>query len=137
MTTPILRYLFTSEEVSMIPASDQPKIVVVQPILNFTVPFLPTQISFSVVCAISNLETSSEYNNELHFLSPSGEVIQIQGWQVKNEYDPDGVIDSAMLAGNVKNLIVNEAGPIRIVLYCDGNKIGEQTLEVIIQKQVS
>lgn len=135
MSGPLCRFVIVAEDMSLVPAGAESKLIIVQPVVNFLVPFVPTQISLSVVASVSELQPGQAYSCAIRINSPEGETITEQSWQIQEVQLPNTTVKpSANMAGNIKNMIVESEGEYRITLHHGDKVIGEQTFNVIRQE---
>lgn len=134
---PMLRSLMMYEDTNVIAAGNSHKLILVQPILNFIVPFIPTQLSFSVHTAITHFSPGDHDKAGLIFMSPSGVEIYREEFPLKNEnseLNSYKLPPSALLSLNIKNMAVYEEGTYHYFITFNGEKIGDQFFDVIRQE---
>lgn len=131
---PIVKSMFICEESVLMPSDKGSKLVLVSPIINFIVPFLPTQLSFSLFSAVSHF-SSHEEKCEIQILDPDGELLHSQEWLIIDDANrPNNLPPSSMFSSNIKNLIVRNEGSYRLNLMYEGVKIGEYVFDIIMER---
>ena len=123
----ICRSIAAYEEVSIMPQQNgEPRMILQQQIINFLVPFLPTQLSFSVVAAVSHFSLEKNEEVEIIIFDPNGNVIQkmpwileTQGALLSNAFPPTSVFIAQM-----RNLPTYFEGSYNIEIHHNGKKIG-------------
>jgi hypothetical protein len=126
------------ENVNLMPGQGDTKLMLVQPVLNFLVPFVPTQLSFVVLGAISHFDRAKKYLVEIKIVNTAlNEVANKISWEVIEQPDDENIPPSGMLVADIKNMIVKSEGKYNIELYVDGEKIGEQFFDIYKKKDVN
>ncbi|WP_141235849.1 hypothetical protein [Paenibacillus sp. 7541] len=105
---------------------NDPRLMLVQPVLNFTVPFVPTQLSFSIATAISHFDRGEKYHIALFVKnSKSEKYLTSTTWEV-HEMGPERDIPLAgVVITNIKNMLIENEGEYVIEIFADNQKIGE------------
>ncbi|WP_027416505.1 DUF6941 family protein [Aneurinibacillus terranovensis] len=128
---PKLRYLLPFESASVMPQPNgETKAVLVQPLMNFVAPFIPTQISYQLSIGISNLDENTQYKLRLETHDPEGNLIDTQEGPFQVAKVQDNVIPSIGIMMDFRNIIINQTGEYKFILYVNGEYLGEQTLEI-------
>jgi len=135
---PILRSFMVFEEANLVPTGTaEAKILLAQPILNFIVPFIPTQVSFSVLLMVSHLEINTKYDLEIIITNgTTGESINKLNIIIEEAQHANGVTPSGILMANVKNMILSSVGVYNLEAFIDGEKMGHCFFEVYKQEEV-
>ncbi|PYE47553.1 hypothetical protein HUB98_08960 [Paenibacillus barcinonensis] len=129
-----LRYLIICEEGQMINAGNDSKTVIVQPIINHKVPFVPTQITFSVMAGLTMPDDKHSVNLTFELFSPDNEMIYKNIETVSIPTTPKLQYPIIALGFGLKNVIVRSEGEYTMAMECDGVKIGEQKIRVMKQE---
>lgn len=132
------RFLNIFEDVSIVPSSEnEPKIVMSQPVIHFLVPFIPTQLSFSIVAGVSGFLPGWRYELEVVLINEiKNEEILSLPWVINQEDSSEGLPPAGVFATNVKNLIIDNEGRFRLNLINDGEILGSTYFEVYKKERV-
>lgn len=123
---PIVRSIMVVEDVDFVPAQADSKMIITQPILNFNVPFIPTQLSFSIVVSISDFDREASYNVELKLKDMDGTYLNSLSWEIKDMSEASEVPTGGIIVAGMKNLPIHKEGKYDIELFIDDEKIGEE-----------
>jgi hypothetical protein len=117
--------------------NNESKLILIQPALNFLVPFIPTQLSFAVFIAISGLEVNKQNKFEVRVTDPVGELISSSPWLIEpNQIKDTGATDAAaMITFNVKNMVLRKSGRYFVRLFLGQDQLGDQFFDVINKEQ--
>lgn len=130
-TRPRLRTISVFEDTNFIPTQGEPKLLMIQPILNFNVPFIPTQLSFCIMTAISHFSSGEQYQIDVKLKnSVSGQEITSTKWEISDMGDGRNIPLGGVMVTNIKNMIVENEGDYIIEVYADEEKIGEEFFSV-------
>ncbi|GIP58678.1 hypothetical protein [Paenibacillus woosongensis] len=125
-TIPKLRAVIVVEDTNFIPTQSESKLVLVQPILSFNVPFIPTQLSFNLVTAVSHFDKNQNYRIDLKVInSKNGQELTFTSWEIQDIDDKRNSPASGLMITSIKNMIVEDEGDYIIEVYAEGEKIGE------------
>ncbi|WP_213653906.1 hypothetical protein [Paenibacillus vini] len=133
------RSLMIFEDVNVMPMADNnPKVMLTQPVLNFIVPFLPTQLSFSIFAAVSHYEIGKKYDLEIRIINAiKNEMIGAFPWAIYQDQGDASIATSGLFISNIKNQIIETEGRYDLRLYCDNTEIGSCFFEVFKQERVN
>lgn len=132
------RFINIFEDVNVISQDRDPKIILTHPVLNFIVPFIPTQLSFSVVAGVSGFMNNLEYKLEIQILNEKTNEILIKlPWFIHPEEEEliDGVTPAAIFATNIKNLIVENEGRFNLQIVYEEEVLGSCFFEVFMKSR--
>ncbi|MCG7385123.1 hypothetical protein [Paenibacillus sp. ACRRY] len=137
MTLPInFRSLMVFEDVNIVENQANPQVSLVQPVLNFLVPFLPTQLSFCVFAAVSDFKPEDVNNVEIVITNElTKEDIMIIPWQIEQIEQPTGITSTGIMISNIRNLIIPNEGQYTVSLKTYGEVLGTTYFEVFPQPQ--
>ena len=110
MSHPIkVRSISLFEDIRIETENDEPKVTLTEPIFNIVVPFLPTQFSFGLLAAVSDLDINTDYFIEILIINEeTNDVIKTIDWDV--DYSKGNPSQVAGLITNIKNIVINNAG---------------------------
>lgn len=132
----LCRSIMFFEEGNLLPSKEaDPKIMLIQPILNFMVPFLPTQLSFTLFAAVSGLLSEDEYNLEIKIIDPEGTFVNEIAWNIESSeinVNSGATEGSGMMVVSIKNMIIKEKGRYSVVMLSDNEQIGEQFFDILV-----
>ncbi|MEO2261163.1 hypothetical protein ABGV43_30095 [Paenibacillus amylolyticus] len=124
-STPIVRTIMVVEDVDFVPTQTDSKMILTQPTLNFNVPFIPTQLSFSIVVSISDFDREASYNVELKLKDTDGVYLNSLSWEIKDMSEASEVPTGGIIVAGIKNLPIHKEGKHDIELFIGDEKIGE------------
>lgn len=123
---PILRFAFAAEEANVTHHTQ-----VTQPLLGIAVPFIPTQISLSIVVGISHFDFEEDYSIDIHLTNAeNGEVIGAMNWSIREQRRSNGAPPAGLLVGGLKNSIIRNEGSYVIQVYSDSEHIGNGFVDI-------
>ena len=108
ITKPIVKFV-VSESIETQTNGMMQRQVLINPLINLNVPFIPTTISFAITVIVANID-SGEHEMELSIKSKEGST-QISA--------PNGT-DNFVANVDLRNVAVREAGEYMIFLNLDG-----------------
>jgi hypothetical protein len=126
-------FLMICETTQQIPFGNEMKIGIISPTMMYKVPFIPTQLSFSVVCGISTTDKEPLPDLFIRFESPKGEII--------NNIETPIIIPSfkrkaSIVTGfDVRNMAVHDEGEYLIKCYIGEELLYTQTLDVYTEEK--
>jgi hypothetical protein len=133
---PALRYLIVCENSNTVqnPANPQEaKFVIIQPVINFNVPFVPTQLSFDIYAAVSDLERGKKYQLTISVLDTEGKEIIRQDGEFIAEPPNNNTFPSLAMAMEIRNAIFREIGRHKVQFLLDDRMLGDHVFDILTQ----
>lgn len=132
------RSLMVLEDVNVVPVpNNDPKIVLTQPVINFIVPFVPTQLSFSIMAVVSHYKPYIQYQLEIVIINTvQNVVINTIPWTVYEESNKSDVTLGGFFLSNVKNLVIATEGEYLLEIRHNGETLGSASFEVYHEERV-
>lgn len=124
--------------IAPLPNAD-PKLILTQPVINFIVPFVPTQLSFSIFAAISDYQLRTQYPLEIVIINnEKGKILNRIPWVVYEDHDIDNRIPlGGFFLTSIKNLIIENEGTYTVELQLNGEVLGSTFFSVYrIEREV-
>jgi hypothetical protein len=112
-----INFLMISEAIQEVKIGNESKMGIIAPVVLWLVPFLPTQISFSVAVGIrTNVE--QDVSIRIDVTSPSGIILNT--FDANLEIPPFKQMAAILTGFDVKNMEVHEVGEYSANGYLDG-----------------
>lgn len=127
------RSLIVVEDGSIAPIPNaDPKLILTQPVLNFIVPFVPTQLSFSIFAAVSDYQLRTQYPLEIIIINNDrGKTVNRIPWVVYEDHESEIDIPlGGFFLTNLKNLIIENEGTYTVELLFNGEVMGSTFFSV-------
>ncbi|WIV18975.1 hypothetical protein QPK24_22080 [Paenibacillus polygoni] len=129
-TKPIVRAIIVVEEANFVPNQEESKMILIQPILNFNVPFIPTQLSFNIVVSLSHFSRGEKYNVEVRLKDTTGNYLNSMSWEISDHDEENDIPAGGIIVAGIKNLPIYNEGNYDIEVFADNEKVGEEFFTV-------
>ncbi|MCA1319797.1 hypothetical protein LC085_07705 [Bacillus tianshenii] len=130
MPNPRLVYLIICDSVNFVKnQGPDEKMMIIEPLIGYVPPFLPTQHSFSIAGAINNLEAEKSYSFKVETTNPIGELLSKQEGNIKSGKIENLPSNSSFVI-DLRNIPLVNEGEYTVKVYLDDEVIGTQTFSV-------
>lgn len=108
------------------------KLIFLEPWMNYVVPFLPTQLTFTIIGGIDKLDPNTANEFMMILYDPNNDELYTQKGKFDLPEKPDNPSAPPTMTFmiDLKNIQIKVAGNYTAVIFLDGEKLGEQTLPI-------